>query len=170
MCSGTVRVWPWQRRGAGVPTIGVVTRWFEDYQAGSTWELGEVTPSTEEIVAFAARYDPQPFHVDERAAEGSIFGGLIASGWHTTAMMMRLIVDGYLSPESSLGSPGVDELRWAAPVWPGVTYRLHAEVVEARRSASKPDRGIVRTRFTFTDPDGATVFSASAMNLVRTRP
>lgn len=153
-----------------LPRIGAVTRWFEDYPVGSTWELGEVTPSEEEIVAFGRRFDPQPFHVDAQAAQESIFGGLIASGWHTGAMAMRLIVDHYLSPESSLGSPGLDQLRWAAPVRPGVTYRLHAEVQAARVSNSKPDRGIVTTRLTFTDPDGVEVFSTVATNLLRTRP
>ena len=147
-----------------------MTRWFEDYPVGSTWELGEVTPSEDEIVAFARQFDPQPFHVDPTAAAASIFGGIIASGWDTGAMMMRLIVEHFLSAESSLGSPGLDELRWAAPVRPGVTYRLAAEVLEARVSASKPDRGIVRTRLTFTDPDGGLVFSTLATNLIRTRP
>ncbi|MHA3703359.1 MaoC family dehydratase [Jatrophihabitans sp. YIM 134969] len=147
-----------------------MTRWFEDYPVGSTWELGEVTPSLAEIVGFAQRFDPQPFHVDEAAAGESVFGGIIASGWHTAAMAMRLIVDEYLSPESSLGSPGVDEVRWSAPVRPDVTYRLRAEVVEARVSASKPDRGIVRTRLELTDPDGTSVFSTLATNLVLTRP
>ena len=147
-----------------------MTRWFEDYPVGSTWDLGEVTPSRDEIVAFAERFDPQPFHVDEAAAAASPFGGIIASGWHTGALMMRLVVEHYLAAESSLGSPGIDELRWAAPVRPDVHYRLRAEVLEARVSASRPDRGIVRTRFTFTDADGVEVFTCTAANLIRTRP
>ena len=147
-----------------------MTRWLEDYVPGDTWELGEVTPTRDEIVAFARQFDPQPFHVDDAAAEASMFGGIIASGWHTASLMMRLIVGNFLSPESSLGSPGVEEIRWPAPVRPGRTLRLEGEVVEARRSASKPDRGIVRTRFRFLDPDDAEVFTAVGVNLVRGRP
>lgn len=147
-----------------------MTRWFEDYPVGSTWEIGEVSPTEDEIVAFAQRFDPQPFHVDPAAAAESPYGGIIASGWHTAALMMRLVVEHFLSPESSLGSPGVDDLRWAAPVRPGHAYRLSAEVLEARVSTSRPDRGIVRTRFRFTDADGADVFTTVAVNLVRTRP
>lgn len=148
-----------------------MTRWFEDYPVGSTWELGEVTPTEEQIVGFAREFDPQPFHVDADAAAASPFGGLIASGWHTAALMMRLVVDHYLSPESSLGSPGVDDLRWHAPVRPGVALRLRAEVLEARVSAGKPDRGILRTRFGFHSVgDDRAVFSVVATNLVRVRP
>ena len=147
-----------------------MTRWFEDYVPGDVWELGEIRPSQQDIVAFAQRYDPQPFHVDPAAAADSMFGGIIASGWHTAALMMRLIVDNYLSPESSLGSPGLEHLRWPAPVRPDTPLRLRAEVIEARRSASRPDRGIVRTSFRLTDPDDVEVLETVSSNFVRVRP
>ncbi len=108
-------------------------------------DCGSFSLSEAEIIAFAKEYDPQPFHVDPVAAKDGPFGGLIASGWHTTSMMMRQLVDHYVSPESSLGAAGVDELRWPKPVRPGDTLHVRATVLEARRSGSKPDRGIVKT-------------------------
>jgi len=145
-------------------------RYLEDYQEGTSYEFGSVTVSEEEVIEFARRYDPQPFHVDPEAAAGSPFGGLIASGWHTGAMMMRLLADHFLSPVSSLGSPGIDELRWPAPVRPGDTLRLHVTILENRRSRSKPDRGIVRTRVELINQRDEPVLTLLAVNLVRTRP
>lgn len=142
-------------------------RFFADYPVGSVWELGSVALSEAEIVEFARRYDPQPFHVDAAAAAASPFGGLIASGWQTCAAMMRLLVEGFLSPASSLGSPGVDELRWLRPMRPDVGHALRAEVIEARVSRSRPDRGLIRTRLELTDPTGAVVLSVVAWNLIR---
>ena len=144
-------------------------RYFEDYVPGSTEEFGSVKVTEQEIVEFATRYDPQPFHVDAAAAAESPFGGLIASGWHTASMMMRLLADNYLSPVSSVGSPGIDELRWPKPVRPGDELRLRVTVVEARPSKSKPDRGLLRTRIELLDQDGEVAFSALALNLVRRR-
>ncbi|GHF48815.1 acyl dehydratase [Amycolatopsis bartoniae] len=144
-------------------------RYFEDYVPGSTHEFGAVKVTEQEIVEFATRYDPQPFHVDAEAAAQSPFGGLIASGWHTASMMMRLLADNYLSPVSSLGSPGIDELRWPRPVRPDDELRLRVTVVEARPSKSKPDRGLVRTRIELLNQDDELVFSALALNLVRRR-
>src|ERR1700747_3545243 len=95
------------------------TRWFEDYAPGDVARFGDAEMTEAEIVGFALRYDPQPFHIDRQAGDASIFCGLIASGWHTGSVVMRLLVDHYLSPESGLGSPGVDELRWLKPVRPG---------------------------------------------------
>ncbi len=168
---GTVRAYPWK----GSLRIelflwhpaAVTDRYFEDYVPGATHDCGSVSVSEAEILDFARRYDPQEFHLDA-AADGP-FGGLIASGWHTASLMMRLYAEHYLSAVSSLGSPGVDELRWPRPVRPGAVLRLRATVLEARPSRSKPDRGLVRTRVEFADGDDV-VFSASVLNLMRVRP
>ena len=118
-------------------------RYFEDYHVGMIDEFGDIAVTAEEIVEFARRYDPQPMHVDSEAAARGPFGGLIASGWHTAAMVMRLFVEHYLSKVATLPSPGVDELRWVRPVRPGDTLRVRVTVLETRRSRSKPDRGLV---------------------------
>jgi acyl dehydratase len=144
-------------------------RYFEDYEPGSTQEFGSIKVTEPEILEFATRYDPQPFHVDPVAAAKSHFGGLIASGWHTASLMMRLLADNYLSPVSSLGSPGIDELRWPQPVRPGDELRLRVHVLEARPSKSKPDRGLVRTRVELLNQDDEVVFSALAVNFVLRR-
>lgn len=121
-------------------------RYFEDYEAGRVYELGTIPVSAAEIIEFAKRFDPQYFHIDpEKAAKGQ-FGGIIASGWHTISLAMRLYVDHYLSHVASLASPGTDEIRWPNPVRPGDTLRVRVTVLEARPSRSKPDRGIVRAR------------------------
>ena len=145
-------------------------RWFEDYVVGTTAEHGSIRVDEAELVDFGRRFDPQPFHIDREAAATGPYGGLIASGWHTCALMMRLLAQEYLSPVSSLGSPGVDELRWIRPVRPGDEFSLRTTVEEARVSRSKPDRGLVRSRVELVDTDGAVVLSLLAMNLVRTRP
>jgi acyl dehydratase len=145
-------------------------RYLEDYPVGLTEEFGPVQVDEAEIVAFGRQYDPQPFHVDPQAAADGPYGGLIASGWQTCALMMRLLAQDYLSAASSLGSPGVDELRWRRPVRPGQPLRLRTTVVEARRSASKPDRGIVRTAIELVDGDGQQVLTMTALNLVLARP
>lgn len=143
---------------------------FEDLVPGRVFDLGTTVVDRDEMVAFARRFDPQPFHVDPGAAAAGPFGGLIASGWHTCALMMRLLADEYLSPVSSLGSPGVDELRWVAPVRPGDELTLRTTVAEARPSRSKPDRGLVRTHVELLRQDGTVVLTMTAMNLVRVRP
>jgi acyl dehydratase len=145
-------------------------RTLEDFEPGQVYELGSHMVTEEEIVDFARRFDPQPFHVDPEAAAAGPFGGLIASGWHTCALMMRLLADQYLSPVSSLGSPGVDELRWVAPVRPGDELTLRTTVAEARPSRSKPDRGLVSTHVELLRQDGTVVLTMTAMNLVRVRP
>ena len=144
--------------------------YFEDYALGSTYECGSVSIDQASIVAFAKEFDPQPFHVDPVAAAAGPYGGLIASGWHTAALVMRLLVENYLAPESSLGSAGLDELRWPHPVRPGDTLRVRATVVESRRSLSKPDRGIVKTVVEATNSGGATVMRATAINFMLVRP
>jgi acyl dehydratase len=145
-------------------------RYFEDYATGTTYECGSVSIDEASIVAFAKEFDPQPFHVDPAAAATGPYGGLIASGWHTAVLVMRLLVENYLSAESSLGSAGLDELRWPHPVRPGDTLRVRATVVEARRSLSKPDRGIVKTMIEAVNQDDRTVMRATAINFMLVRP
>jgi len=143
--------------------------YFEDYVPGIVREFGSITVSESEFVDFGKRYDPQDFHVDPVAAANGPFGGLIASGWHTCALMMRMFADNYLSKVSSLGSPGIDELRWLKPVRPGDTLRVRASVLETKRSRSKPDRGIVHTLTEVLNQNGEVVLSAKAMTLIRCR-
>ena len=145
-------------------------RYFDDYLPGASYDCGSVSVSEAEIISFAIQFDPQPFHVDPGAAARGPFGGLIASGWHTAALVMRQLVDHYLSPEASLGSPGLDEMRWPEPVRPGDTLRVRATAVEARRSLSKPDRGILKTLIEAVNQDGRTVMRATAINFMLVRP
>ena len=147
----------------------ITDRFFEDYVSGHVHEFGFVAVTEDEIVRFARQYDPQPFHIDPAAALRTPFGGLIASGWHTAGLMMRLIVDHYLSHVASLASPGVDELRWTQPVRPGDTLSVRATILETRPSRTKPDRGLVRTQFEVLNQHGAVVMSVKAMNMLRTR-
>jgi acyl dehydratase len=149
--------------------VGIADRYFEDYTVGAVYEYGYASVTEAEIIAFAERFDPQPIHVDTRFAASGPFGGLIASGWHTAAIAMRMIVDHYVSRVASLASPGVDELRWPAPVRPGDLLRLRTTIAETRQSRSKPDRGLVRTHAELLNQDGQTVLSLVAMNLIRLR-
>ena len=145
-------------------------RWFDDYVTGAVYEFGEVTVTEEEILEFARRFDPQPIHTDLAYAAGGPFQGLIASGWHTSGIFMRLFADHYLSKVASLASPGVDELRWPHPVRPDDRLRLRVRVLETRPSRSKPDRGIVRTRAQLLNQEDQIVLSLVAVNLLRRRP
>jgi len=144
-------------------------RFFEDFRPGEVLEFGDYLVTEEEIVDFAKRYDPQPFHVDHDAAASSIYGGLIASGWLTGSIVMRLLVDHFISPLSSMGSPGVDEIRWTKPVRPGDRLKLRVTVVETRRSQSKPDRGIVQVQQEMINQQGDTVMSLRGMSLAKCR-
>jgi acyl dehydratase len=132
---------------------------FEDFEPGRVFELGAREVTEEEIVAFAREWDPQPFHVDPEAAQESIFGGLIASGWHTGAMWMRLYVDSVLVGAAGMGSPGIEELRWLAPVRPGDTLEGRLTVLEATPSERRPDRGTIRIRGEMINQDGVIVMS-----------
>ena len=145
-------------------------RYFEDYALGTTYDCGSVSIDQAGIIAFAKEFDPQPFHVDLAAAAAGPFGGLIASGWHTAVLVMRLLVEQYLSEEASLGSAGLDELRWPHPVRTGDTLRARATVIESRRSLSKPDRGIIKTLVEAVNQDGRTVMRATAINFMLVRP
>jgi acyl dehydratase len=149
--------------------VPVQDRYFEDYVPGAVYEYGYVTVSEAEIISFASQFDPQPMHVDPGFAASGPFGGLIASGWHTAAIGMRMIVDHYLSQVASLASPGIDELRWPAPLRPGDSVRLRLTIIEARRSRSKPDRGLVRTHGELINQNDETVLTLTAMNLIRSR-
>jgi acyl dehydratase len=149
--------------------VAIDDRYFEDYVAGAVYEYGYASVTEAEIVAFAERFDPQPIHVDAAFAASGPFGGLIASGWHTAGVFMRLLADHYLSRVASLASPGIDELRWATPLRPGDTVRLRTTTVETRRSVSKPDRGLVRTHGELLNDEDRSVLSLVAMNLLRLR-
>ena len=143
---------------------------LDDLEPGQVHHLGRRTLTRDEIVAFARDWDPQPFHLDEQAAAGSIYGGLIASGWHTVCVFMRLFADGLLNRSAAMGSPGVDELRWLRPVRPGDTLEARIEVLEVRPSRSKPDRGIVRLRSAMSNQHGEEVLSFIANVMFRRRP
>ena len=148
----------------------MTARYFQDYVPGTTAEYGPIQVDEAEVLDFARRFDPQPFHVDPEAAAAGPFGGLIASGWHSCALMMRLLALEYLSPASSLGSPGIDELRWLVPVRPGDRLTLRATVQDSRVSRSKPDRGLVTTRVEMVNQAGDAVLALVATNLILVRP
>ncbi len=144
-------------------------RCLEDYVVGSVSEFGSIAVEEAEIIDFARRFDPQVFHTDPEAAKKTIYGGLIASGWHTAGMMMRLIVDHYLPTARSLGSPGIDNLRWIRPVRPGDELSVRVTVKEATRSRSKPDRGVVRSFIEVLNQNHEVVLSVNAVNLMLCR-
>jgi len=149
--------------------VPVADRHFEDFVPGAVFEYGEISVSEAEIVEFARRFDPQYIHVDRARAVQGPFGGLIASGWHTAAMMMRLIVDNFLPKSASLGSPGIDELRWLRPVRPGDVLSVRLSILEATRSRSKPDRGVVRTLCEVLNQNREVVMSLKGMNIIACR-
>jgi len=130
---------------------------WEDFPAGWTYESGAVPLNAADIRRFAQEYDPQLYHTDETAAKATPFGGLIASGWHTCAIAMRLMCDGYLLQSSCVGSPGIDELRWLKPVRPGDELRFRATVLEQTPSRTQPGRGTVKFRWDMLDQDGDVV-------------
>ena len=144
--------------------------YFEDFEVGKTIEVGSRTVTEEEIVDFAKQFDPQPVHVDKEAAEKSMYGGIIASGWHTCSMMMRLMVDGFLRESSSMGSPGVDEIRWIKPVRGGDTLTVTTTALETRPSSSKQDRGVVVTQWRATNQHGELVATVKGMGMFKRRP
>lgn len=143
-------------------------RFFEDYTVGATYVCGSFTITEHEIIGFASQYDPQTMHLDPHVAAQGPFGTVIASGWHTVARAMRLIVENFL-PHDNLPSPGVDELRWVRPVRPGDTLTLHVTVQEARRSRSKPDRGLIHSLMEVLNQDGEVAMSMKPMNFVPLR-
>ncbi len=145
-------------------------RYFEDFFQGLTVDLGNVEFTAEGIIEFARAYDPQPMHTNLEAARESIYGGLIASGWHTAGAYMRLLVDSVIGQSESLGSPGIDSLRWLKPVRPGDTLSGRFTVLEAKVSRSRPDRGIVRSRGEMLNQDNEVVMELEAANFFGRRP
>jgi acyl dehydratase len=145
-------------------------RYFEDYIEGDVHRFGSIVVDADEIVSFAKRFDPQSFHTDPEAAKKTQFGGLIASGWHTGALMMRLFADHYLTHIASLASPGIDELRWLKPVRPGDTLSACVTVLKATPSKSKPDRGAVTSLIEVFNQAGEPVMTLKAVNIIGRRP
>jgi acyl dehydratase len=144
-------------------------RYFEDYVAGAVYEFGPMRVDEEEMVEFARKYDPQPFHVDPEAARRSVFGGLIASGWLTAALTMRILVDHFLSRVAGLGSPSAGEIRWPKPVRAGDELSARITILETRRSRSKPDRGVVHSSVEVLNQHREVVMTREAVGLVRCR-
>jgi acyl dehydratase len=144
--------------------------YLEDLAVGQIFGTGTLTVEPEAIKAFAAEFDPQPFHLDEEAARGSLFGGLVASGWHTAALTMRLLVEGELQIVGGLIGMGAEELRWPRPVHPGDTLRVESEVLGLRPSNSQPHRGIVKVRNTTLNQDGQRVMVQVVAMIVPRRP
>lgn len=142
---------------------------WEDFPVGCEMRFGGMPVTREAVLAFAAQFDPQPFHLDDAAAEASLFGGLTASGWHTCAMTMRMMCDGYLLNSASLGSPGIDALRWLKPVRPGDTLHVRFTVTEARPMASRPHVGLVRNRWEVSNQHDEVVLTMEGWNMFRRR-
>ncbi len=146
-------------------------QYFEDLEVGHVARFGGYAVTREEVVRFAERYDPQPFHLSDEAAAETHFGRLSASGWHTCAMTMAMMVENLRAQrQAGLGSPGIDQLRWLKPVYPGDTLRVETEVIEKRRSESRPEMGIFKSRVTVFNQDDVAVLSMISNGLIRTRP
>jgi len=146
-------------------------RYFEDLVVGAETEFGSYDVTREEVIEFARKYDPQPFHLSDEAAAKTHFGRIAASGWHTCAMTMAVIARKVVDDEQAgLGSPGIDELRWLKPVYPGDTLNVRGEIIEKTPSRSKPDIGSFRTRTTVTNQDGMSVLTFISIVLIRRRP
>ena len=144
--------------------------WWEDFPAGHVREFGGLTVTREDVLAFARAYDPQPFHLDDAAAERSLFGRLAASGWHTAALAMRMMCDAYLLESVSLGSPGIENLRWLKPVYPGDTLAVKLTVLEARPMASRPRVGLVKSQWEVFNQHGDAVMTMQGWGMFRRRP
>jgi acyl dehydratase len=151
-------------------SVPINERYFEDYLPGSTYEYGPISVSEADIIEFARKFDPQDIHTNPQKAARGPFGGLIASGWHTASLMMRLFVDNYISSVAAIASPGVEELRWTKPVRPGDSLWIRVSVIDSRRSRSKPHLGIVRVQVEVINQHKETVMSLKSANLLRCRP
>jgi acyl dehydratase len=143
--------------------------YWEDFTPGSSQEFGGVTPTKDEIVRFARQFDPQPFHVDEEAAKRTPFGGLIASGWHTAGLAMRMACDAFWLRAASLGSPGIEHLKWTKPVRPGDTLRVRLTVLEARPLKSKPGVGLLKNRWEVLNQHREVVMEMEGFAMLRRR-
>lgn len=145
--------------------------YFEDLEVGARHSFGRYKVTREEVVEFASKYDPQPFHLSDEAAAQTYFGRLSASGWHTSAMMMRMLVDNMSTvQQAGLGSPGLDELRWLKPVYPGDTLRVETETIDKRPSRSRSDMGSFRSKATVFNQDDVAVMTCTSIGLIRRRP
>ncbi len=145
--------------------------YFEDLEVGAETEFGSYEVTREEVIEFARKYDPQPFHVSDEAAAKTHFGRIAASGWHTAAMVMAVIARKVVAEEQAgLGSPGIDELRWLKPVYPGDTLHVRGKIVDKRESRSKPEIGSFRTQTTVTNQNGETAMTFTSIVLIRRRP
>ena len=142
---------------------------WEDFPVGQVREFGHYVVSREAMLAFARQFDPQPFHLDDAAAEASLFGRLSASGWHTCAMAMRMMCDNYLLESASLGSPGIEKLNWLKPVYPGDVLHLRIEVLEARPMTSRPSVGLVRSRTSVLNQNDDVVLTMEGVGMFRRR-
>ena len=146
------------------------SQWFEDFEVGQRFVSQGVTFTEASIIDFATRYDPQRFHIDREAAAHTPFGGIVASGFQTLALSFRMFFELGAIRESGIGAPGIEELRWTAPVRPGDTLHAEVEVIELRPSRSKPDRGIVRMRYAARNQRGETVMTLIVPQIVSRRP
>lgn len=145
-------------------------QYFEDLKVGTKTSFGHYEVTREEVIEFASKYDPQPFHLDDEAAAKTHFGRLSASGWHTCAMTMRMMVDQFSKEKAaSLGSPGIDELRWLKPVYPGDTLRVEAELLEKRQSKSKPSMGLTKSRQTVFNQHDEPVLTMISNGMIQVR-
>jgi acyl dehydratase len=144
--------------------------YWEDMLPGQVRDLGSITPTREEIIAFATQFDPQPFHLDDQAAQASVFGALCASGWHTCAMAMRLMVLHFLNGTSSLGSPGLENIKWMKPVFAGDTLRLQSTTTDVRPMSKRPDVGLVRNVWAMFNQHGEQVLHMEGWGMFRRRP
>ena len=145
--------------------------YFEDLEVGAETYFGSYEVTREEVIDFASKYDVQPFHLSDDAAAKTHFGRIAASGWHTAAMVMAVISRHVVKHEQAgLGSPGIDELRWKKPVYPGDTLQVHGKIIEKTPSRSRPEMGSFKTQTTVTNQDGATVMSFTSIVLIRRRP
>ncbi|MEJ6021609.1 MaoC family dehydratase [Ramlibacter sp. PS4R-6] len=149
--------------------MSTIKYYWEDLEPGSVRELGSVTVSAEEIKEFAEQFDPQPFHVDEAAGRRSIFGNLCASGWHTCALAMKLTVENFLRDSASMGSPGLENLRWLKPVYPGDTLTLKHTILESRPLRKRLDTGLVRSAWEMANQNGETVLQMEGYGMFRRR-
>ena len=149
--------------------MSTIRLYWEDFSVGEVRDLGQITPTREDIIAFASQFDPQPFHLDEEGGKASIFGGLCASGWHTCAMAMRLMVTNFLHETASLGSPGLENIKWTKPVYPNDTLRLQTTVLETKPMGRRPDVGMTRNLWEMFNQDGEKVLQMEGWGMFRRR-
>ena len=149
--------------------MSTVRLYWEDFSVGEIRDLGRITPTREDIIAFASQFDPQPFHLDDAAGKASMFGGLCASGWHTCSMAMRLMVTNFLHETSSLGSPGLENIKWTKPVYPDDTLRLQTTVLETKPMGRRPDVGMTRNLWEMFNQHGDKVLQMEGWGMFRRR-